>query len=550
MPTPQNLQRLQALLTQLNTIANVQSGELIRAGNWNTLVGSVINLAQAVLASDLNEAVPPHEHPDQVSNAWLVPQLRELLERGPLADPAAQARLLELEARLKRLADKLEGNRDKFEEFRGRLRDVVTRDLEREVAVTNVRRVLDNVVDPRPDILAFRNTLSGIQRDMGTVLEAASQLTVGDAVVDLGTLVNQVADMMAFRERFRFGNGELLDAITIEQRLAEVTNRFVSNEQVDDLIRNRPVEIPDERLAAIETNIGNDLRGQVNGTLQSLTEQLRAEVDERLNSVGNLVGVRVTDAIPGIVQTVSNNLTGTIQTARMEAVNEAVALVRTDLNSQEESFRADLDRRLTQLRTNISETVRNEVGQRVTVELGALLTDVSNLGSRVATLSGETERTAETVKAHTTQIAGLPQEIANIRNDLRQTLLTEIDVRISNVRRTLDTQIMNFERSQNDRLDVVSADIRRQALEAANQIAATTAQNESRALRTQLIAEMRAVAREEVSISVSDRVNVAVRDAVRTEMASVPALISAEVGRLNRPGGRIGGRVLGGGGVR
>ena len=40
MPTPEDLQRLRGLLSQLNSIGNVQRGELIRAEDWNALVQS------------------------------------------------------------------------------------------------------------------------------------------------------------------------------------------------------------------------------------------------------------------------------------------------------------------------------------------------------------------------------------------------------------------------------------------------------------------------------------------------------------------------------
>src|SRR5512134_2041235 len=102
MPTPQDLERLRALLGQLTAIGGARRGELIRADDWNALVSAVEDIARAVLAIDPAAAVPSHEHLDQVTSAWLSPDLRELLERGPLADPAAQKRLTEIEQTLKR----------------------------------------------------------------------------------------------------------------------------------------------------------------------------------------------------------------------------------------------------------------------------------------------------------------------------------------------------------------------------------------------------------------------------------------------------------------
>ncbi len=126
MPTPQDLQRLRALLAQLMAIGNVQRGELIRAEDWNSLVTAVTDVAQAVLSVEATPTVPPHEHLDQVGSAWLSQQLRDLVERGPLADPATQTRLLDLDQRLKRLTDRLDEMRGRVDEFRGRMTDVVT----------------------------------------------------------------------------------------------------------------------------------------------------------------------------------------------------------------------------------------------------------------------------------------------------------------------------------------------------------------------------------------------------------------------------------------
>ena len=66
MPTVAELERLQALVGQLVPLAETQRGELIRAQDWNTVVGALIEVARATLSADATETVPPHEHPDQV----------------------------------------------------------------------------------------------------------------------------------------------------------------------------------------------------------------------------------------------------------------------------------------------------------------------------------------------------------------------------------------------------------------------------------------------------------------------------------------------------
>ena len=49
MPTVAELQRLDALVNHLTPLAQVAQGELIRAQDWNDVVGTVIELARAEL---------------------------------------------------------------------------------------------------------------------------------------------------------------------------------------------------------------------------------------------------------------------------------------------------------------------------------------------------------------------------------------------------------------------------------------------------------------------------------------------------------------------
>src|SRR5688500_2303947 len=110
MPTPQDLDRLRGLLAQLTAIGDARRGELIRADGWDTLVSAGGDLARAVLAVDAADRVPAHEPRDQVTSAWLSPDLRDLLERGPLAAPALQKRLTDIEQTLRRTRETLDAS--------------------------------------------------------------------------------------------------------------------------------------------------------------------------------------------------------------------------------------------------------------------------------------------------------------------------------------------------------------------------------------------------------------------------------------------------------
>lgn len=550
MPTPQDLQRLRALLNQLNAIGNVQRGELIRAEDWNALVSVVTDVAQAVLAEEAAETVPPHEHLDQVTSAWLSPQLRELFERGPLADPAAQQRLLELEQKLKRLAERIDESRSNVEEFRKRLTDVSTRDLEREAAVTNVRRAVENVLDPRPDLLNIRNTLASVQREMGSVLQAASRLTVNGEVVDLGNVVNRVNELEGFRNRLRFANGEFLDAATIERRLGEVANRTVSQQQLDDAIRTRPTQVPPEVLSGIQDRLGTNLRDQVNERLGVFGNEIRGEVSNRLGGVGELVTSRLNDALPGVTQSITTNVNASIETARRGAIDAAIAGAGQALNTREQAIRADLEAGLADVRSGIPATVRTEVGQQLPAQLAGIRTDLAAVSRRVDLVSAQATRHDETLNRHSVALAAIPQDQANFRTELRQGLLAEVELRTGNISRSLDERLTAFDRAQSDRLRNLTDDLRKLSSDTALRIATETATAQLRDMRAQILAEMRTVAREEVTTGIRDQVKSSVNDAVKEQFAAVPGLIATEVRRTSsttNPRITAGDVVIGGG---
>ena len=553
MPTPQDLQRLRALLAQLTAIGSVQRGELIRAEDWNSLVAAVTDVAQAVLSVEATPTVPPHEHLDQVGSGWLSQQLRDLVERGPLADPATQTRLLDLDQRLKRLTDRLDEMRGRVDEFRGRITDVVTRDLEREAAVTKVRRAVENVIDPRPDLLNLRQSLGSLQRDLGSVMEAASKMTIDGQIVDLGAVVNRVGQLEQFRERLRFANGELLDAASVENRLAAVENKFVTQGQLDDAIKNRPLEVSPEVLGGIEDRLGTNLRNQVNQSLEAFGAQIRTETNTRLGTVGDLVNSRLNDALPEVTRNITNTLNASIDAARKSAVEAAAANAAQAMDALNKSLRADLGRLIDNVGAGIAPAVKSELASQLAGQLEGLRADLANVSKKLNAVATQTARQEEVLNQHSVRLAALPQEQANLKNDLRTAMLGEIELRFSQANQSIDARLSDFEKAQAEQISTLTTDLRKLATDTARKIATETALAQTRELRTQLLAEMRAVAREEIAVSVRDQVKTAVAAEVKEQFTAVPGMVAAEVRRvtatntnpvINRPG--AGNIVIGG----
>src|SRR3954454_8136063 len=126
MPTVEELDRLTALLTQLTPLAAQQPGELVRAADWNKVVGTLVEVVRS-LVDDRDRPVPPHEHADQVAVGWLHPRLRQLVEQGPLGDPAAVTRVDALERADTRMGGALDQLRADIEQLRGRSLDIATK---------------------------------------------------------------------------------------------------------------------------------------------------------------------------------------------------------------------------------------------------------------------------------------------------------------------------------------------------------------------------------------------------------------------------------------
>jgi len=537
MATPQDLDRLRALLGQLAALGGARRGELIRAEDWNLLVGALADVARAVLATDTQAAVPMHEHVDQVADAWLTPALRDLLQRGPLADPAMQQRLTAIEQTLRRLEAGNDGQRSGLDEFRSRLTDVASRDLERQSALTTLRRQLDAVADPRPELQAVRNALGAVQKDLGTVQRAAASLTVNNQVLDAGALLGRIGELEAVRERLRLANGELLDAATIERRLAEVTTRTVNRDQLQQALDGHVFQLSTEQTLSLEDRIGTRLLETTNGRLDGFRSEVDTRVTTRLDDIGGLVQGRVADALPGLEAALEATLGDRIEVARGAAIDAAQQAAQRAIDTSAATLRGDVDRRLGGLQTELGSLLQAQVTRSVAEGLASLDSRLQGASSRLDGLGSRIAALADTQAAQTGRLARLPQELASLRSELKTALQDEIGLQIGNVTRQVDSRLTAFARDNDLKLSAMRGDIANQALDAARNAAIEASQGSAAALRTQLLAEMRAVAREESSVVVSDNVRRTVDAAVAQHVATLPNLISAEVRRqqLVRP---------------
>lgn len=499
MPTAQDLDRLRAMLTLLQQIGSVQTGELIRAADWNAMAGAVGDLARAVLAAEANATVPPHEHLDQVSIDWLTQQLKDLVQRGSLSDPVAQNRLSNIEQTLQRFSAQLDTTSTTVSDFRGRLTDVATNDLARQSAVTSVQRALNNVIDPRPDIAAMRASLDAVQNNLTTVQKAASALTVNGAPIDVPGLSTRVAGLESFRSSFTAATGQILDAATIENEIANIRGASITQDQLTQAFKDHPATIPADELSALETRLGTTLRDQVNGTLSAFQTQVTSNLDNRFSTVGDLVNSRLNDAIPGVTQSVTGALGARIDAAQKAATETANANTATVVAASEKSIRGDVAQQIASVNSGVAAAVTQQVTQQITAAVQSVKAGLDAASQKVDTLTTQFNQQSAAAQTQAVSLAQVTQTVAAMQNNLQQFVLTQIGLQVATITRGIDDRFTAFQKNVNDQISSTSRDILAKATDASNAAAVTAANNAVAGLRTQLTAQMQTVARDQAT---------------------------------------------------
>lgn len=310
MPTVAELERVAALIERLQPLAQAQRGELIRAEEWNTVVDAVIALARAIVADRQQPSLPAHEHLDQVSLSWLDPALRRLIERGPLAEPAALAEVQALDRRAKRLEQRAADLDAAMREVRTRAEEVVTRDLRRERTVVELGQRLERVPDAAEAVRDLRGSLDDLRADIATAAEASERLQLDGEPIDVGALVQRVGQLDQLRQRLTLPDGQMLDALALEQRFESLRNGVVGRDELDERL-DRFGGLSPERLSGLRTELAAERDAALADQREVLTAELQGRLDERLS----VVDARLSDTL-GSLDAQVGALRGQVDAAR------------------------------------------------------------------------------------------------------------------------------------------------------------------------------------------------------------------------------------------
>ncbi|HVF14089.1 MAG TPA: hypothetical protein VM942_05775, partial [Acidimicrobiales bacterium] len=546
MPTVNELERLQALLGRLGPLSTKQRGELIEAGDWNDLVGVLTEVTRALLGEDRTGVVPDHEHTDQVKAGWLDPRLRRQVLGGPLADPAAEARLSALDRRFTRLALKVDDVGGGVDKVRAQVGEVTTRDLAREADVTRVGRKIDGLGDAREDVAGLRETLRALEVDVSRAVEVGRQLEVNGRPVDVSALVQRVEAVEKIRDSLTNPDGSLLDAASVERRLAELRTSLVTEEELTAALKNvrgglneadRASVLDASRVAAAEV---------ATGSVRAASGELRAEIAKQLADVDDRVASQVGTATGELADTVL-----------ARARDETAAAVAKGDQALRSDLAATLDARLARIDATLESRIDKlaaEVGDRVAVAVSAQVpAALEAMEKRLSGIEGRlivTERASADLDGRATLIATRVEEVRREGAAERAKLGNELGRRIDTMERGQDKRIATVVAAERAGLRTdLQADLevtRRDLEQVLTDAAAKAANAEIRILATQLRGEVKEVVGDELALARTEftaavdarfsanenRVGGLVADEVRRTTAGLQRLVKEEVDAL------------------
>lgn len=269
MPTLEVLDTLQGILEKLVRLSGVERGDPLRASDWNTMVDCIRLIAKTLLDREVSGTVVDHDHPDQVSLEWLDPNLKRLMEKGPLHEPEALARLSKLERELKRLRSSGDKQTDQLSHMRSTVYDMGTAKVGQEGRLKNLELRIKNLPDARQDVFTLNEKVSSLGSKIDQTLAFEDRLNVNGEPIDLADIKDEVEKLRTLRQGLTEPDGNLWDATTIRRELAQLQSSLLTQEDL---------ELALERL---ETG-GPTLDPQMEGLIDA---RVKTRVDERLQNI-------------------------------------------------------------------------------------------------------------------------------------------------------------------------------------------------------------------------------------------------------------------------
>lgn len=564
MPTVAELERLEALIGQLIPLSDKRRGELIVAGDWNVLVGALIEVGRAALGSDDDDNdVRPHDHTDQVSIGWLDPRVRQLVTGGGVKDAGAEVTLGKLRRDLTNLTTRVDDVGAQVKQARIRVETVATKDLVRETEVSRLNRKVLGAADDRGDIADLRNTLRTLETEVGRAVEVGALLEVNGQTIDVPGLAARVAAVEELRERLTQPNGELLDANAFEVRLLALQASLVTE---DDLT---------EAIDSVRTDVGNggfDLDVVLDAARGAGREVATATVTTAVTALESSFSGRFADiesSVPALVEAATASLADdVVATARADlaaAVDDLDASIRSDLGALIEE-RTTAATELVEARlAALPDLIGGQIGEQFDARLPGALADVNGrldaVQSSVTALDGRITGNGRAIDDVTTAFGAGRRDDAEARAGLRAEMLDRITtvegrleprivLAVDEARSALRTELTSTVAGARRDMEAGLAAVAREAATTEVQVLGATIRTDLQSMVRQELEANRATIRADLATEIGDlqrRVAGMVATEVTRVTADLPALVTREFesfrpeidriidGRVNRP---------------
>ncbi|WP_437569792.1 hypothetical protein [Sorangium sp. So ce542] len=504
MPTQASLERLQALVAKLTPLSHVQRGALIRAQDWNDLVASVLDVARAVLGEDRIAEVPPHDHADQVTAAWLDPKLRATVEKGPLADAGPLGRLGAVERAVNRTTSRIDEVEGRVVELRGRLGDVAIKHELREAELGGLHKAMSGIEDGRAAVAELRETMRGVQGEVAAALDLGRRLTMNGQPADLEVLNRRLGAVEELRTLMTAANGQVLDAATIERRLAGF-ERLATKDDVE-AIASRPVTVPAAELAAIEDRLTRQMRDVLDRSGRELEERIGRSTAEALAGVDARISRAVSGALPGLTDTIVSLTRAQTAEAVRAGLDGTMVTVTDRLRASEAALRGEITAGIVGFQADVSARVRAELERELPSRLTAVDARTTELTGRVDAVSARVGGVETRVAGAEAQVLAVSRSEAAARAELSRSLIGEMDRRDATQADAFSRQVTAVRGELGQKVDAAVLDARRTILEetraVATQVAVTEVKLASAALRTEFRTDVveRNIAREGILV--------------------------------------------------
>lgn len=430
MAPPADPGQVAALVKRLTPLSQTERGELIRAQDWNVVVGAIVQLAQTLLATGAETSVPPHQHAGQVKAEWLEPGLKTLVERGPLADPDEVGRLRAAERDLVALRASVDGLRAEITELRVRLGEFSGRDVTRAGQMQSVALKLAAVDAVRDDVGVVRTSLAAVQESVNVAITVGQKLTVDGAAVDMPAVVGRIAALEGFRGGLTSPTGQPLDLAAIDDRIAAKTGTLVSHDDLGTILDQRPVVVPPDQLQAIQDNVTAAVKTDVTVTMNQLADSVRTDTQQRLAGVDALVARSVNDALPALGETVLTKVRPETTAAVQAAVTDLQGLVERRVGETQAAVQGQVGQQLNALRTELNGNLRDQLQREVSATLGPLQQRVDDLGRRLDETNVLVTRNADTLGGLGQRVEAVAVADATARDQLKADLSNQLRTQV------------------------------------------------------------------------------------------------------------------------